>query len=151
MQRIAIALLLSILAACSSEQAPRPAEFIPPQSAQVDFDNIRVYYNAVPTLALSAQTADSYQIKRSPDSALVVIAVRRHDGNDEMPAVGNVQVQIRDLTGQVRQSPELHPIETGNLIDYIGLVPVQSRDTLRFNVSLEADGRQRQFDFLRNF
>ncbi len=150
-KRLATVLLpLCLLAACSGGEAPRPAEFVAPAPAHSRFGDLRVHYNALPTLALSEAMAREYGVKRDAGSALVVIALRREQDGTEVPAQGEASVTVTDLSGKRQQVP-LRPAITGEYIDHIGTFTVSSRDTYRFDVTVRWGERTETLRFQRNF
>ncbi|KAF1687781.1 hypothetical protein B1992_01980 [Pseudoxanthomonas broegbernensis] len=152
--RLAAATLLAaaLLAGCVGGDAPQPAQFVAPAPAVADLDGaLRAHYNLLPTLSLGEAVARQYGIARAPGSALLVVALRRVDGEGvEHPADGRLQAQARDLSG--RRAPiALRPVSTGDYVDHIGVLPVSPRDVVRIDVQVDADGRRQSFDFQRHF
>ena len=146
-----IACTLSLaLAACSAGEAPRAAEFVQPVQAQQDFGSLRVHFNALPTLSLSEAVAREYQVQREAGTALVVIALRRVAGGEESVAEGEVEGEVRDLSGK-RQALAFRAVRTGDYVDHIGTLKVGARDTYRFDLTVHADGRSEKLQFQRNF
>ena len=76
MKRIPLSILVLLLAACSAGEKARVAEFVPPADSSVDFGDLRVHYNALPTLSLNEAVAREYGVTRDAGSALAVIAAR---------------------------------------------------------------------------
>lgn len=144
------ACLALLLAACSAGESPRQAEFVPPAPAQQDFGDLRVHFNALPTLSLSEAVAREYGVKREAGTALVVIALRRLAGSEESALEGSVEATARDLSGS-RQAIAFHAARTGDYVDYIGTLRVGERDSYRFDVSVRVDGRTETLQFQRNF
>lgn len=147
-----VMLLAFMLPAGCGGQAPQPAQFVAPAPAVADLDGaLRVHYTLLPTLALDQATARQYGIARAPDSALLLVALRRVDADgNEHPATGQVQAQVRDLSGR-HQPIALRSVSTGDYIDHIGTLPASPRDVLRIDVQVDADGRTQTFDFQRHF
>lgn len=145
-------LLLSAwsLAACSNGETPRTAEFVPPTPAHSDFGDLRVHYNALPTMALSESVAKQYGVERDADTALVLIALRQLRNGDEIDTDGEVTVQASDLAGARQQIP-LRVIDTGDYTDHIGTATISQRNTYRFDVTITANGRKDTLQFQRNF
>lgn len=145
-------LLLSAwcLSACSGDEPPRTAQFVPPAPAHSDFGDMRVHYNALPTMALSDAVAKQYGVERDPDTALVLIALRELRNGEEADADGEVAVQATDLSG-ARQRIPLRVIDTGEYTDHIGTAAISQRNTYRFDVTITAEGRSDTVRFQRNF
>jgi hypothetical protein len=138
------------LAACSNDEAARTASFVPPAPAHSDFGDLRVRYNALPTMALSDAMAKQYGVERDADTALVVIALRRLNNGEEVDADGEVSGQASDISG-ARQPIALRSIDSGDYTDHIGTVRVSPRNTYRFDITVAADGRKDTLQFQRNF
>ena len=92
MKRILLLLAVAVLSACSGGEAPRAAEFVQATPAEADFGDLRVRYNALPTLALSEAVAKEYGVQRDAGTALVLVALRTVAGGEEVDADGEVSV-----------------------------------------------------------
>lgn len=145
-------LLLTALlfAGCTANETPQLANFVPPAPAKSEFGDLRVHYNALPTLTLSEEAAREYGVQRDASQALVVIAVRRAANDDEVMAEAEVSVTASDLSGK-RQQIALHPVRTGDYTDHVGTARVSPHDTLRFDVTVKTDGQPHELQFQRNF
>lgn len=141
---------LLALSACSSGEGPRAAEFVAPATAESDFGDLRVRYNALPTMALSDAMASQYGVKRDPGTALVVIALRRVQDGDETDVDGEVTLEVSDLSG-ARQRIPLRVIEAGEYSDHIGIASISPRNSYRFEVAIAAGERKETVRFQRNF
>lgn len=140
MRRLPPLVLCLALAACSAQETPRPAAPLAPAPAQADFGALRVHYNALPTLAMSETVARSYGIERSADTALVMVALRRVQAGDEVPASGRVEASASDLSGR-RQTIALRDAVTGDYTDHVGTVRISAHDQLNFELAVRsADG-----------
>ncbi|MCH6483272.1 DUF4426 domain-containing protein [Pseudoxanthomonas sp. LH2527] len=142
--------LLGLLSACSGGEAPRTAEFVQASPAEADFGNLRVRYNALPTLALSAPVAQQYGVPRDADTALVLVALREIKGGEEVDAEGDVAVSAHDLSG-TRQTLTLRKVDAGGYTDHIGTARISPRNSYRFEVVVTAGGRTETVKFQRNF
>ncbi|WP_368561759.1 DUF4426 domain-containing protein [Pseudoxanthomonas sp. UTMC 1351] len=138
------------LAACSNTEAPRAANFVPAAPAHNDFGDLRVRYNALPTMSLSEEMAKQYGVERDTGTALVVIALRQLKNGEEVDTDGEVTGQVSDISG-ARQPIVLRTIDTGDYTDHIGTVRVSQRNTYRFDVTIAAGGRKDTLQFQRNF
>ncbi len=147
---IAPLVLALSLAACSGGETPRAAEFVPPAPAETDFGNLRVRYNALPTLALSEAVAKQYGVPRDAGTALVLVALREVKGTDELDADGDVSVTAHDLSG-ARQVVALRKVEAGEYTDLIGTARISPRNSYRFEIVVAAGSRTETVTFQRNF
>lgn len=143
-------LLTLLLAACSAGEKARVAEFVPPADATIDFGDLRVHYNALPTLSLNDAVALEYGVTRDDRSALVVIALRRVANGEELGADGEVSAEAYDLQGK-RQHIAFSAVRTGDYTDHIGTLAISERDSYRFEVKVESGGRKETLKFQRNF
>ena len=147
-----LALLLSALlfAACSAGEKPRAAEFIAPAESSIDFGNLRVHYNALPTLSLSEAVAREHGVTRDAGSAMLVVALREKVDGEEVPVTGKVTAQAHDLQGN-RQPVTFHVVQTGDYSDHVGIFAIHARDSYRIEVQVEAKGRTDTFKLQRSF
>ena len=139
-----------LLAACSAGEKPRTAEFVPPAPASAEFGDLRVHYNALPTLSLNEAVAREYGVVREAGSAMVVVALRRIAGGEEHAAEGQVSADAYDLQGK-RQHIDFSAVKTGDYTDHIGRFAINARDSYRFEVKVESGGRSETVKFQRNF
>lgn len=150
MKRIPLLILTLLLAACSAGEKPRAAEFVPPADSSIDFGDLRVRYNALPTLSLNDAVAKEYGVTRDAGSAMVVIALRRIANGEELGADGKVSATAYDLQGH-RQRIDFSTVRTGEYTDHIGTFAANARDSYRFEVAVESAGRSEIVKFQRNF
>ena len=143
-------LLPLLLVACSGNEAPRAAEFVPPTPAESDFGTLRVRYNAIPTLSLSAEVARQYGVERDAGTALVLVALRQVENGEERDADGTLKASALDLSG-TRQAIGLRSVDTGDYTDHIGTARISPRNTYRFEVVVTSGGRTETVKFQRNF
>lgn len=149
MPTLSVALAL-LLAACSGGETPRKAEFVQPVPTRQDFGDLRVHFNALPTQSLSEAVAKEYGVQREDGTALVVIALRKISGADEVTAEGQVSAQVRDLSGG-KQTLSFREVRTGDYVDHIATAKVGARDSYRFDVTVTAEGKTGNLTFQRNF
>ena len=150
MRRITLLLVIALLSACSGGDAPRTAEFVQATPAEADFGDLRVRYNALPTLSLSEAVAKQYGVPRDAGTALVLIALRKVAGGEEVDADGEVSVTAHDLSG-ARQAITLRKVDAGGYLDHIGTARISPRDSYRFEVVVTSGGRTETVKFQRNF
>lgn len=139
-----------LMTACSGGEPPRAAEFVQASPAEADFGDLRVRYNAVPTLSLSESVARQYGVPRDAGTALVLVALRKVAGGEEVDAEGEVSVTAHDLSG-TRQALTLRKVDAGGYIDHIGTARISPRDSYRFEVVVKSGGRTETVKFQRNF
>lgn len=150
MKRIPLFILTLLLTACSAGEKPRAAEFVQPADSSIDFGDLRVHYNALPTLSLNEAVAREYGVTKDAGSAMVVIALRRVANGEELAAEGEVSAEAYDLQGQ-RQHIDFSAVKTGDYTDHIGTFAIDARDSYRFDVKVESAGRSELVKFQRNF
>ncbi len=150
LKRTLLLILTLLLAACSAGEKPRVAEFVPPADSSIDFGDLRVHYNALPTLSLNEAVAREYGVARDAGSAMVVIALRRIANGEELATEGKVSAEAYDLQGH-RQHIDFSAVKTGGYTDHIGTFAINARDSYRFEVKVESAGRSELVKFQRNF
>ncbi len=138
------------LIACSAGETPRKVDPVTPAETMQQFGNLRVRYNALPSLSMNATTAQAYGIERGAGRALVVVALRRVQGNDELPVQGEVSGSATDLSGR-RQPIAFHTVRTGDYVDRIGVVDISAHDTLRFALDVRSPEGGGMLRFERTF
>ncbi len=150
---IAMTLLLTatlLLASCTAGEKPRAAEVIAPTPAYEDFGDLRVHYNAIPTLAMNETIARDVGIERDGGKAMLTVALRKLVNGEELGVEGEVQAVVVDLQG-MRQEIPLTPVRTGEYTDYLGSFRIVERDTYRFDITVTSGGRSGKVQFQRNF
>ena len=150
MKYLSLLALALLLGGCSRGEQPRPADLVAPVQGSADFGSLRVYYNALPTSSISDAMASQYGVAKDPGTALVFVALRRIDGDEESNAEGAVAATAYDLQG-ARQDVGFKPVAIGEYTDHIGVIDVTPRDTYRFDLTVTVEGRARQLEFQRNF
>ena len=150
MKYFLLCLSILLLTACSAAETPRAAEFVPPVVSSADFGDLRVHYNALPTLSLNDAVAREYGVTKDAGSAMLVVAVRRLQNDEETNAEAQVSAEAFDLQG-ARQHIGFSAVKTGQYTDHIGVFAIHARDSYRFEVTVKADGRTEKVKFQRNF
>lgn len=139
-----------LLAACSAGETPRQVQPVAPAEAMQDFGALRVRYNALPTLALHPTAAQAYGIERGAGRALVIVALRRVAGDEELPMQGDVSGSASDLSGR-RQPIAFRAVRTGEYVDQIGVVDIGAHDTLRVELDIRSAAGGGTLRFERTF
>ncbi|MET0654336.1 MAG: DUF4426 domain-containing protein [Pseudoxanthomonas sp.] len=150
MRHFLLTLSILLVAACSGGEKPRAAEFVPPAESTAEFGDLRVHYNALPTLSLNDAVAKEYGVDKDAGSAMLVVAIRHMANGEEMGAEGEVSAEAIDLQG-ARQPIAFSAVKTGDYTDHIGTFAIHARDSYRFEVTVKADGRTEKVKFQRNF
>jgi hypothetical protein len=113
----------------------------------VEQGNYRIHYNAIQTSELPAPVMQAYGIRRSPNRALVNIAILDISGEQPDPVRALVTASARNLVGQ-RRTIEMREVdEAGEAIYYLGEVRVNNRETLEFSISARVSGQTRPLEF----
>ena len=147
---LSIALAALLLTACNGSERPRAAEIVAPAETTAVFGDLRVHYNALPTLSLNDAVAREYSVEKDAGTAMLVIALRQFANGEEIPAEGEVSATAYDLQG-ARQQIAFKAVKTGDYTDHIGIFDIHPRDSYRFEVTLKANGRSEAVKFQRNF
>ncbi len=107
------------------------------------FDDMDVHHVVFNSLFLQPDIAARYDITRAGNRAVINLSVLDKDGQ---PMAANIRAWTTNLLGQ-RNDLRLREVREGDAIYYIGQFRHTDEDRLRFHVEVEADGRQRSFDF----
>ena len=142
--------LIALLASCTSGEKPRAAEVVAPSPAYQDFADLRVHYNAIPTLSVSEAIAREVGIERGDGKAMLTVALRTLSSGEELAAEGEVRAVAVDLQG-MRQPISLRPVRTGEYTDHIGTFNVVERDSYRLEIEVQSGKRGGTVRFQRNF
>lgn len=141
---------LLALAGCSGGQAPQRVQPVAPVDSVRTLGALQVRYNALPSLALPESAAQAYGLDRGAGRALVIVALRQRQGDDEVPVQGSVRGVAVDLSGR-RQQITFKPVRTGDAVDQVGSVEISPRDTLRFELDVASDIGGGPLRFERSF
>lgn len=143
--------LLALVAACGG---PEPSADVPDAqpagASDADIGTHIVHFSAQTTDQLPREIAQAYQIQRSPERAMLNIAVIRKSDNRAVEA--DISLRTRNLTQQLK-NVELRPITEQDAIYYIGETKVANRETLIFEISVRPEGVDRlsEIRFQRQF
>lgn len=150
--RLALAglLVVALLGGCSAGEQPRAAELVAPAQSSTDFGDLRVHYNALPSTSMGEAMSRLYGVQRDPGTALVLVAVRRVQDGEETGVAGEVDGVAFDLQGR-RLPLSFQAIEVAGYTDHYAVMPVNARDSYRFEVQVRMDGRTHLVKFQRNF
>jgi len=150
MKHFLLSLFILLITACSAGEKPRAVDFVPPAASSESFGDLRVHYNALPTLSLNDAVAREYGVDKDVGSAMLVIAIRSLENGEEVAAEGEVSAEAIDLQG-ARQHIGFSAVKTGEYTDHIGVFTIQPRDSYRFEVTIKSNGRTEKVKFQRNF
>ncbi len=148
--RIPMLAAAMILVACNGQGRPQTAEYVTPAESASQFGQLRVHYNALPTLSLNDAVAREYAVEKNAGQALLVIALRKLANGEEEPVEGEVTATAIDLQGS-HQRIALRAVRTGAYTDYIGTFAVTAHDSYRFELKIQAAGRSETLKFQRSF
>ncbi|QDH69320.1 DUF4426 domain-containing protein [Marilutibacter alkalisoli] len=102
--------------------------------------DVTVRASVVSTARLNEAVARQYGVERNRGRVLVLVGVRQGPESDEASLPAVVRAEVSDLRG-VRQRLVLEEVRSGDLIDHAGSVRVTPPDTLRFDISVEPEGK----------
>jgi hypothetical protein len=108
-----------------------------------DFGQYVVHYNALNTNLIPPQVAQSYNIKRSPNRALLNVTVlKKMMDTPGTPVKAGVSASGTNLTGQ-RRDIEIRQIsDPEGAIYYIGELPVHNMETYNFLIEVSVVGEE---------
>lgn len=148
---MAIGMLLLALSACSESERPRTPPKADLTPAEQHINGITIRATTMPASQLNAAMAREYDINPAPNQVLVVIGLRRGNGNNEQSIQGHVQAEAVNLLGG-RQTIALREVRSGEFVDYVGTAKVELPDTLRFSIDAKvANSEPLQLRFHRDF
>lgn len=150
MKKILAPLAMLMLASCSAGETPRVVTPAATEPAYADFGNLRVRYNALPTMSLNEQVAKQYGVARDDKRALLVVSLRELRDGDEAPTDGEASAQAVDLQGE-RVPVALKRVRSGEYVDHIGSFAISPRNHYRIEIAVEALGRRETARFQREF
>lgn len=107
------------------------------EPAEVQVGDLRLQASIAPTASLNDAIAARYGVQRDPRNVLLLVGVRRVDGNAETPLSAVLEAGARDLRG-VRRQVEMREVRSDGFIDYVGEVRVAPPDTLTFDIIADA-------------
>jgi len=122
------------------------------------FDDYVVHYNALTTDQILPAVARPYGILRSKNRALVNISVQKKVMGTPVHAVeAKITVIATNLNAQLK-TVEMRQVSSGGdgdskAIYYIGELPIDHKESLKFDVSITPSGTDltHQFDFQQQF
>lgn len=129
---------LSLIAACGgpADNATVP-EAEPAGASFKDIGNHVVHFSAQTTDNLPLEVAQTYNIARSPYSAMLNVSVV--DKGTSKTVSANVSVRTVNLTQQLKDVT-MRMIREQEAIYYIGVTDVANMETLTFNISVRPEG-----------
>lgn len=106
-------------------------------------DGYTIHHNAFLSNELSPEVLKQYNIRRSPNRALINISIIRDVPNTTGTAVtAKVSVTARNLRGQVRTIP-LREIREENAVYYIGEFLVENQENVTFSIEAQPKGESK--------
>ena len=99
-------------------------------------DGYTIHHNAFLSNELSPEMASRYNIRRSPNRAIINISIIKDvPGTTGTPVTAKVKVTAKNLRGQIRTIP-VREIKEQNAVYYIGEFLVENQETA--TISIEA-------------
>ena len=160
--RCAATLLFAVaLAGCgASAPGPTASQGQAQQEASARVGDVVVRANAIATEGLGEAVARQYGIERDAGTVMLLVGVRREDGNgNDVALPARVTAVAVDLLGK-RQELAMREVRSGDpgsgpgqgFIDYVGTARVIAPDTLRFDIEVApAGGPAMELHFNRDF
>jgi hypothetical protein len=102
-----------------------------------------IHHNAFLSNELSPEMASRYNIRRSPNRALINISIIKDvPDTTGTPVTARVKVTSRNLRGQVRTIP-VREIKEENAVYYIGEFLVENQELVTFTIEATPTGENR--------
>ena len=120
--------------------------FVPvAQAEQAEkFGNVEVHYNAMLSTELLPDVAKNYKIDRSPTRGIVTISVLKKNAMGvAQPIPARLTAYMVNLNNQLGDI-SMREIKEGSAIYYLGEFRVVPPNSLKFTVSVEANGEPRR-------
>jgi hypothetical protein len=150
---IAVAMATLLLGACSGR--PASQEEIAAQMnaarepAEAQAGDLRLQASIAPTALLGEAIATRYGVQRNSRTVLLLVGVRRVEGDIETMLPAALDVGVRDLRG-VRRAVPMREVRSEGFIDYVGEVRAAPPDTLTFDIVANAgDAGTARLEFTR--
>jgi hypothetical protein len=133
-----IALSLLGLAACGGpDPTAKVPQAEPAGASSASIGDHVVHFSAQTTDQLRPEVARAYNIMRSPNRAMLNVAVVR--AADDVSVEAQVSVKTVNLTGQLK-NVTMRQINEQDAVYYIGETPVANQETLVFDITVLPDG-----------
>lgn len=116
------------------------------------FGTIEVHYNAMLASELLPDVAKVYKIDRSKTRGIVTVSVLKKNAMGvAQPVPAKLTAYLVNLNNQLGNI-DMREIKEGTAIYYLGEFRVAPPDTLKFTVTVEADGEpKREVSFSQKF
>ena len=113
------------------------------------FDNHVVYFSALNSTFITAETGRQYGVRRSEKTGLLTLSVHQEP---DTPIPASITVSARSLLGTMHDI-DMKQVREGEAIYYIGTFPLEHRETLTFDIDIapEDDTASYSFDFSQEF
>ena len=102
-------------------------------------EKIDVHYSAFHSMFLEPAVALHYNLVRSPEKAILNIAVRAHDDQSDYPVAAEITGQIINLMSQ-QYDLEFREVREPGAIYYLATFRFTDNEPLRFNLIVHAEG-----------
>lgn len=115
--------------------------------------NHEVHYSTFPSLSLSKEIANSYQINRSKSRIIISLAVINTASQPHSPTKANIKVVAKNLFGQIKPIKLREIIEQDNAIYYLGYFSVSNKENVNFTINILPQGENKNINlkFSREF
>lgn len=116
------------------------------------YGNVEVHYNAMLSTELLPDVAKSYKIDRSPTRGILTVSVLKKNAvGVAQPIPAKLTAYMVNLSNQLGDI-SLREIKEGSAIYYLGEFRVVPPNTLKFTVTVEANGAPtREVSFSQKF
>lgn len=116
------------------------------------FGNIEVHYNAMLSTDLLPDVAKNYKIDRSPTRGIVTVSVLKKNAMGvAQPIPAKLTAYMVNLSNQLGDI-SMREIKEGSAIYYLGEFRVVPPNTLKFTITVEANGDpMREVSFSQKF
>lgn len=132
-------LLMLVLAACSGDRAPVPAQAHATATSSATVGGVSLQASTVALADLNDAVAARYGIDPSGGGVLLLVTVRDPAGNGIDPG----DLQLTATASALPEPPkplELRVVRTGDMTDYLGVVQAMPPASVRFQLTAVRGG-----------
>ena len=105
-----------------------------------DLGRFVVHYTAMPTDALDAHVASTYDIETAAGAGMLNVAVaKKQPGGKTIPVTATITADVSDHLGNINML-SIREIHDGEAVYYIGEFQIRSREPLHFHITVSPDG-----------
>ncbi|MCF6319570.1 MAG: DUF4426 domain-containing protein [Proteobacteria bacterium] len=120
------------------------------KTTQGDYE---VHYSTFPSLSLSKEIANNYQIKRSKSRIIISLTVLNTASEPHTPTKANIKIVAKNLFGQIKPIKLRKIVEQDKAIYYLGYFSISNKENVNFTINIVPQGERKNINlkFSREF